>query len=509
MTPPPTEIGANDQLRSAPPRLSASNPCPSRMPKQRKKNFDETYIGIRPQRCPNRGRHAASSALRPPARKPAPSHNDIPGAFALLEEGDILGAADVFRQTSNLPEMCGRLCPQESLCEGVCVVGFAIRPDRPSEPPVTIGKLEAFCTDFQRNELGGYPLPARSKSRAERSPSIGSGPAGLAVAEQLALGAVTAPRSSRPGPNPAACSSTASRTSRCASRSSTSTSPTSRRWASSSSVQHLRRPGHHHRRDAGRRVRRRLPRDRRRRRQRHGDRRRDLEGVHAATDFLVRGNLPPDELPEHLRAPLPKPTNVVVIGGGDTSMDCVRTAVRLGAENVTCVYRRTEAEMLGRAKSARTLAKRVSRSTCSRNPTRIIGDENGQRDSVSSAARWNWANRTSPADGAPSPFAAREFIIPADTVAIAIGYGADPIVPKTTAGLRAYRQGADRDRHEGTDLTPGRLRRWRQRQRRRPRGYRPCRWPARRGSDHRIHRSPCPHAANRARYYRRFTTSPC
>ena len=75
----------------------------------------------------------------------------------------------------------------------------------------------------------------------------------------------------------------------------------------------------------------------------------NLTGVHRATDFLVRGNLEPDQLPENLRDVLAKPRNVAVIGGGDTSMDCVRTAMRLGAENVTCVYRRTEAEMLGRA----------------------------------------------------------------------------------------------------------------------------------------------------------------
>ena len=66
-----------------------------------------------------------------PCQEACPVSNDIPGAFALIEEGDILGAADIFRETSNLPEMCGRLCPQESLCEGSCVVGFAIRPTRP------------------------------------------------------------------------------------------------------------------------------------------------------------------------------------------------------------------------------------------------------------------------------------------------------------------------------------------------------------------------------------------
>jgi glutamate synthase (NADPH/NADH) small chain len=104
----------------------------------------------------------------------------------LLEEGDIIGAAQVFRETSNLPEMCGRLCPQESLCEGACVVGFAIRTDGRSEPPVTIGKLEAFCTDYERQEVGGYPKPRRVEASGRKVAVIGAGPAGLAVAENLA-----------------------------------------------------------------------------------------------------------------------------------------------------------------------------------------------------------------------------------------------------------------------------------------------------------------------------------
>jgi glutamate synthase (NADPH/NADH) small chain len=162
----------------------------------------------------------------------------------------------------------------------------------------------------------------------------------------------------------------------------------------------------------------------------------DLEGVHAATDFLVRGNLQPDELPEHLRAPLPKPTNVVVIGGGDTSMDCVRTAVRLGAENVTCVYRRTEAEMLGRAEERKNAREEGVHFDMLTNPTRILGDENGRVTGVE-CRKMELGEPDESGRRRPIPIRGSEFVIPADTVAIAIGYGADPLVPKTTSGLRA------------------------------------------------------------------------
>jgi glutamate synthase (NADPH/NADH) small chain len=162
----------------------------------------------------------------------------------------------------------------------------------------------------------------------------------------------------------------------------------------------------------------------------------NLEGVHAATDFLVRGNLRPEELPEHLREPLPKPTNVVVIGGGDTSMDCVRTAVRLGAENVTCVYRRTEAEMLGRAEERKNAREEGVRFDMLTNPTRILGDEQGRVTGVE-CRRMELGEPDESGRRRPIPIRGSEFVIPADTVAIAIGYGADPIVPKTTSGLRA------------------------------------------------------------------------
>ena len=147
-------------------RLAISvQPVPKQDAEQRKRNFNETYLGF----DLNAARIEASRCIQGPSapcQEACPVSNDIPGAFALLEVGDILGAASKFRETSNLPEMCGRLCPQESLCEGSCVVGFAIRPDGHAEPPVTIGKLEAFCTDYQRRELDGYELTSGAAARA-------------------------------------------------------------------------------------------------------------------------------------------------------------------------------------------------------------------------------------------------------------------------------------------------------------------------------------------------------
>ncbi len=412
-------------------------PVPKQDAEARKKNFDETYIGF----DLNAARIEAARCIQcpsAPCQEACPVHNDIPGAFALLEVGDILGAADKFRETSNLPEMCGRLCPQEKLCEGACVVGFAIRADGSSEPPVTIGKLEAYCTDSQRKELGGYPLPRYMPEPTGRNVAIvGSGPAGLAVAEQLALlghGCTVYEFWPEPGgvlvygiPN-----------------------FKMRKSIVDEYLAYLEKLGvkfvcnTYVGRDVtidgmlagefdavfvgtGANVGNEM-----------GIEGEDLDGVHTATDFLVRGNLSADQLPAHLRDPLPPPKNVVVIGGGDTSMDCVRTAVRLGAESVACVYRRTEAEMLGRGEERKNAREEGVHFEMLTLPTRILG-ENGHVTAVE-CQRMELGAPDASGRRAPIPVKGSEFLIPADTVAIAIGYGADPLVPDTTSGLKSDRK---------------------------------------------------------------------
>ena len=405
---------------------------PKQDAEERVRNWDETYLGfdlnsakIEAQRC--------IQCPSAPCQEACPVSNDIPGAFALVEEGDIIGAADVFRETSNLPEMCGRLCPQESLCEGACVVGFAIRADGRAEPPVTIGKLEAFVTDYQRREVGGYPRPPYPAPPSGRKVAvIGAGPAGLAVAEMLAEmghGSTVFEYWPEPGgvlvygiPN-----------------------FKMRKQIVDDYITHLEALGIEFRCNTyvgkditvdemldgeydavflgtGAGVGNEL-----------GIEGEDFEGVHRATDYLVRGNLRPDQLPDHLKEPLPQPTKVAVIGGGDTSMDCVRTAVRMGAETVTCVYRRTEAEMLGRGEERINAREEGVQFEMLTAPLRIIG-ENGKATGVE-CIRMRLGEPDDSGRRRPVPIEGSEFVIEADTIPIAIGYGADPVVPETTSGL--------------------------------------------------------------------------
>ncbi len=420
-------------------RLAISvQPVPKQDAEARKRNFEETYLGF----DLNAAKIEASRCIQcpsAPCQEACPVSNDVPGAFALLEIGDILGAAEKFRETSNLPEMCGRLCPQESLCEGSCVVGFAIRPDGHSEPPVTIGKLESFCTDYQRRELNGYPHPRyRPEPTGRNVAVIGSGPAGLAVADELAkLGHGCTVFEFWPEPGGVLVYGIPNFK--------------MRKSILDEYVAYLTAMGVKFRcntyvgRDitidqmlagefdavfvgTGANIGNEM-----------GIAGEGLRGVHTATDFLVRGNLRPDQLPPHLSEPLPPPRDVVVIGGGDTSMDCVRTAIRLGAKNVVCVYRRTEAEMLGRQEERKNAREEGVRFEMLALPTRIVGDAAGNVTAVE-IQRMELGEPDESGRRRPVPVPGSEFIVPADTVAIAIGYGADPILAQTTSGLRADRK---------------------------------------------------------------------
>ncbi len=360
-----------------------------------------------------------------PCMEACPVHNDIPKALMLLEDGDFMGAADVFRETSTLPEMCGRLCPQEVLCEGACVVGFAIRPNGTKQPPVAIGRMEAFVTDQQRAALGGYPLPVVAPSSGRTVALVGSGPAGLTVAEELQLrGHDCTIYDLWPSPGGVLLYGIPNFK--------------MQKELLEQKIDFLRKLGvkfvqnvkigtdvtleQLHDRDGfdvvfvgtGAGVGNRL-------RVEGED---DLDRIYEATDFLVRGNLEADQLPGG-RQDLPYVgTDCVVIGGGDTSMDCVRTAVRLGAKRVTCVYRRTEKEMLGRKEERMHALEEGVEFAYLTTPTRFIGGDDGHVAEVE-LVRMELSEPDESGRRRPVPIEGSEYRIPATSVAIAIGYGAD------------------------------------------------------------------------------------
>ena len=412
----------------------AVQPVPKQDPKERVKNWDESFLGyslesaiIEAERCI----HCPTA----PCMDACPTGNNIPAALILLEEGDVFGAAAKFRETSNLPEMCGRLCPQEVLCEGACVVGFAIRPaPYGKQPPVSIGKLESFIADYERKH-GGVPLPVMAPSTGKKVGIIGSGPAGLAVAEELAKrGHKCVVFESWPVPGGVLLYGIPNFK--------------MRKEILQDKLDFMERMGiefvcntvigkdvtvDQMMNDEGydavflgtgapvggqMRI--------------EGE---DLGNVYQATEWLVRGNLEPEQLPENMRERLDAAgKNVLVVGGGDTSMDCVRTAVRLGASKVTCMYRRTEAEQKGREEERKHAREEGVDFNYLTVPVRFTGE-----DGIVKAAECQRMELGKPDESgrrSPVPIKGSEFTLPVDIVVLAIGYSPDELVERTTPGLR-------------------------------------------------------------------------
>ena len=349
-----------------------------------------------------------------PCQKACPVHNDIPGALWLLENKDFGGAANIFRETSELPEMCGRLCPQERLCEGHCVVGK-------NALPVAIGKLETFTTEWQRAN-GGHPVLTPVEATGKRVAVIGTGPAGIAVAERLArkghaivmfeawprTGGVlrygiptfkqNKPAVDRKFDDLAALGVEV-RTNMRVGHDVDFTALTTEFDAvfvgiGAQTATSLGIPGE------------------------------DAAHVLTATNFLVRCNLLPEELPEAMRQPLGSPQRVVVVGGGDTSMDCVRSARRLGAEDVTLVYRRTEAEMQGRTEERMHATEEGVHFEYLAAPLAVLLGDAGEARGLR-CQRMVLGPPDDTGRRRPEAVPDSEFDIPADLVVVAIGYGVD------------------------------------------------------------------------------------
>jgi glutamate synthase (NADPH/NADH) small chain len=422
-TPTPT-IDRKERLKIPPQEI------PKQDPKERIKNWDEVYLELDVETA----KREASRCIQCPAAactKACPLHNDIAGAFALLEQGDIIGAANKFRETSPMPEVCGRLCPHEQLCEGVCVAGKKTKPG-------AIGRLESFLADYQRKHEG-WPVPEVAPATGKKVAIVGSGPAGLVVAEELAKrGHTPVVYEAWPLPGgllrygiPSFIISKA---------------------VVDDKIEMLKKLGVtfvpntligrdvmvddllHGEYDAvflgygaSQGVKMGIP----------GE---DLDGIIHATDFLIRANVPSEHLPPDWRRPVDPGDKVAVIGGGNTAMDCLRAALRLGAREVTCIYRRTEAEMPGNAKERENSIEEGAEFMYLAAPIEFLGDEHN-RLKIARCQRMELGEPDASGRPRPVPIEGSEFEVPVDTVILALGYRVDRLILETMPDLEANRNG--------------------------------------------------------------------
>jgi len=417
-----------------------------RPPNLRISDFDNVVIEFSPERATVEAARCIHCPDPAPCMVACPTHNDIPSAMWLIENGQFTEAAKLYHQTSSLPEICGRVCPQEALCQGSCVLNK-------QHAPVLCGALETFTADYNRRHTGNIiPL---APPTGKRVAIIGAGPAGLGCADQLVQhGHEVTIFESKPAPGGLLVYGIPN-----------FKLPKSvwlEKWeefqnagvkfvgntyiGKDKSIQDLFDEGF----DAvfigvGSEVDAHMENT-------HGT---DLPGVYEATDFLIRGNVEASLLPPSMNKPLEVGKRVAVIGGGDTASDCLRTSLRLGAEEVTCLYRRTENEMPG-AKKDRSLARdEGAKYRFLTQPVKFIAGADGKLATIE-CIEMKLGEPDAKGRRKPVAVEGSNFTIPCDTAVLALGYWPDPIIGKTTPELETHDWGLiTADKMTGTTSRPG------------------------------------------------------
>ena len=380
---------------------------------QRKTRFIEINDLYKPQQAAEQS-HRCLECGNPYCEWKCPVHNFIPNWLKLVSEGNIIEAAELSHQTNTLPEVCGRVCPQDRLCEGACTLndGFGA---------VTIGSVEKYITDTAF-AMGWRPDMSAVVPTGKRVAVIGAGPAGLGCADVLARAGVTAVVFDR---NPEIGGLL------------TFGIP---EFKLEKTVMSRRREVF-----TGMGIEFRLNTEVGRdisidqlledydavfmgmgtyTYMKGGFPGEALPGVHDALDFLVANvnrNLGFEKSPQDFVDM--KGKRVVVLGGGDTAMDCNRTSIRQGAESVTCAYRRDAENMPGSRKEVKNARDEGVTFLFNRQPIAIVGD--GKVEGIK-VIETRLGEPDANGRRSPEPIPGSEQILPADAVIIAFGFRPSP-----------------------------------------------------------------------------------
>ncbi len=357
-----------------------------------------------------------------------PAGNDVPEALWLISQGEFIEAAKIFARTSPLPEVCGRVCP--NLCQEGCVLGR-------KAGAASIGKLEAFVADKAR-QAGALAIKVPDVKSGKRVAVVGSGPAGITVTEDLIKEGhevVVYEAWPKPGGVPIYGIPSFKLEKHVVSNKIKDLEDAGVRFITNTRV------GENITVDellkefdaiflgtgAGIEATMNIP----------GE---DLKGIYTSTDYLVRANVPVDMLPDNKKQRPVIGRRVAVIGGGDTAVDCARSSVRLGAKEVTIIYRRTEAEMPGNKVERGTCLEEGVKINYLQAPVEYIGDENGQLKAMK-VIKMELGEPDASGRRRPVPMEDSEFIQEIDTVILAVGYWPDPLLGKKTENLATHKWG--------------------------------------------------------------------
>jgi glutamate synthase (NADPH/NADH) small chain len=404
-------------------------PMPEQAPEKRRANFEEVPLGYTAEAA----RLEASRCLQ--CKKPScvsgcPVEIDIPGFIESIREGDFSAAISKLKEKTALPAVCGRVCPQEVQCEAECLLGR-------KDDPVAIGRLERFAADSAR-ERGDKSRPAIAAKTGKSVAIVGSGPSGVTVAGDLILKGhdVTIYEAfHKPGGvlvygipefrlpkrivqeemDALAELGVKFQTNAVIGRTEAVDELLERHDAVFIGVgaglpSFMSIPGE------------------------------NLIGIYSANEYLTRSNLMKAYLFPVYDTPIVIGKNVAVIGAGNVAMDSARTALRLGADKVRIVYRRSREEMPARAEEIHHGEQEGVEIHLLTNPVRFIGDEKG-RVKAMECIKMELGEPDESGRRRPVPIKDSNFIMETDLVVIAVGAGANPLITSTTAGLATNKWG--------------------------------------------------------------------
>ena len=411
-------------------RANKREPMPKQDPKMRIQNFDEVALG-----------YSREQAIREASRclqckkafcvEGCPVDIDIPAFVAKIKEGDFMGAIHKIKEKNSLPAVCGRVCPQEEQCEAKCILGK-------KKDPIAIGRLERFVADYEFSQ-GEVRAPKLPEPTGKKVAVIGAGPAGLTVAGELCkIGHKVTVFEALHAPGGVLVYGI----------------PEFRlpKWivqresdyigklgadikvsyivGKAKTVDQLIQDGY----DAvfigtgaGLPYFLNIP----------GE---NLNGVYSANEFLTRVNLMKAYLFPEYNTPIRLGRRIAVIGGGNVAMDSARTSLRLGAEKVYLIYRRSREEMPAREEEIENAFEEGIEPHLLTNPIRLLGDEKGWVKGLECVRM----KLTEPDDSGrrrPVPIEKSEHVIDVDMVVVAIGQGPNPLLTSTTPDLKLTKWG--------------------------------------------------------------------
>ena len=403
---------------------------PLQDPQARAKNFNEVALGYSEETAVLEANRCLL-CKKPTCISGCPVEIDIPAFIKLVAEKDFLGAVRKVKEKNVLPAICGRVCPQEDQCEVVCAVGK-------KNEPVAIGRLERFVADYEA-ALGKVEVPERPAKTGFKVAVVGAGPAGLTVAGDLIQQGyeVTVFEALHKSGGVLVYGIPEFRLPKAIVQ--REVDYLSKLGVDirvgyvigkTETVDELLNNGY----DAvfvgtgaGLPYFMDIP----------GE---NLNGVYSANEYLTRSNLMKAyRFPEY-DTPIRLGKRVAVVGAGNVAMDSARTALRLGADKVYLVYRRSRAEMPARREEVVNAEEEGVKFRLLTNPVRILGDEEGWVEGIESL-NMELGDPDDSGRRRPVPIKGSEYVIEVDTVVMAIGQGPNPLVPATTPELETTRHG--------------------------------------------------------------------